>query len=76
VRSLKNETFIEAAIALGIPTWRSSVACAAERRLADHRAGRRSAWVSPSSPPSSLGFLGLGAPPPDPEMGADDADSP
>ena len=39
VRSLKNETFIEAAIALGVPTWRIIAAArAAERRVADHRA--------------------------------------
>ena len=39
VRTLKNETFIEAAIALGVPNWRIVAAArASQRHLADHRA--------------------------------------
>ena len=49
VRAMKNETFIEAAIALGVPTWRIVLqhVCRTWRRRSS--CAPRSAWASRSS---------------------------
>ena len=69
VRTLKNETFIEAAIALGVPQWRSC--CGTCCRMASPIIVRTSIGMGFTIlTAASLGFLGLGAPPPAPEWGA------
>lgn len=69
VRSLKNETFIEAAVALGVPTWRI-VLLHVLPNVASPIIVRVSIGMGFTIlTAASLGFLGLGAPPPTPEWG-------
>jgi peptide/nickel transport system permease protein len=69
VRSLKNETFIEAAIALGVPTWRI-ILLHVLPNVASPIIVRTSIGMGFTIlTASALGFLGLGAPPPAPEWG-------
>ena len=69
VRSLKNETFIEAAIALGVPTWRIMLLHVLPN-VASPIIVRTSIGMGFTIlTASALGFLGLGAPPPAPEWG-------
>ena len=69
VRSLKNETFIEAAIALGVPTWRIILQHVLPN-VASPIIVRTSIGMGFTIlTASALGFLGLGAPPPAPEWG-------
>jgi peptide/nickel transport system permease protein len=69
VRSLKNETFIEAAIALGVPTWRIILTHVLPN-VASPIIVRTSIGMGFTIlTASALGFLGLGAPPPAPEWG-------
>src|SRR5882672_2446050 len=69
VRAMKSETFIEAAIALGVPQWRivlqhvlPNIASAIIVRTSIGMGGT-------ILTAAALGFLGLGAPPPTPEWG-------
>ena len=69
VRTLKNETFIEAAIALGVPTWRI-ILLHVLPNVASPIIVRASIGMGFTIlTAASLGFLGLGAPPPTPEWG-------
>ena len=69
VRRLKNETFIEAAIALGVPHWRI-VLLHVLPNVASPIIVRTSIGMGFTIlTAASLGFLGLGAPPPAPEWG-------
>ena len=69
VRALKNETFIEAAIALGVPQWRIVVQHVLPN-VASPIIVRTSIGMGFTIlTAASLGFLGLGAPPPAPEWG-------
>lgn len=69
VRALKNETFIEAAIALGVPTWRI-ILLHVLPNVASPIIIRTSIGMGFTIlTASALGFLGLGAPPPAPEWG-------
>ena len=69
VRSLKNETFIEAAVALGVPGWRI-VLFHVLPNVASPIIVRASIGMGFTIlTASALGFLGLGAPPPAPEWG-------
>ena len=69
VRALKNETFIEAAIALGVPRWRI-VLHHVLPNVASPIIVRTSIGMGFTIlTAASLGFLGLGAPPPAPEWG-------
>jgi peptide/nickel transport system permease protein len=69
VRTLKNETFIEAAIALGVPQWRI-VLHHVLPNVASPIIVRTSIGMGFTIlTAASLGFLGLGAPPPAPEWG-------
>ena len=69
VRALKNETFIEAAIALGVPTWRI-ILLHVLPNVASPIIVRASIGMGFTIlTAASLGFLGLGAPPPTPEWG-------
>ena len=69
VRSLKNETFIEAAVALGVPGWRI-VLFHVLPNVASPIIVRTSIGMGFTIlTASALGFLGLGAPPPAPEWG-------
>jgi len=69
VRSLKNETFIEAAIALGLPTWRIVVLHVLPNVLSPIIVRTSIGMGFTILTASALGFLGLGAPPPAPEWG-------
>ena len=69
VRALKYETFIEAAIALGVPRWRI-VLHHVLPNVASPIIVRTSIGMGFTIlTAASLGFLGLGAPPPAPEWG-------
>jgi peptide/nickel transport system permease protein len=69
VRALKNETFIEAAIALGVPT-RRIILLHVLPNVASPIIVRTSIGMGFTIlTASALGFLGLGAPPPAPEWG-------
>ena len=69
VRALKNETFIEAAIALGVPQWRIVLQHVLPN-VASPIIVRTSIGMGFTIlTAASLGFLGLGAPPPAPEWG-------
>jgi peptide/nickel transport system permease protein len=69
VRSLRNETFIEAAIALGVPNWRI-ILFHVLPNVASPIIVRTSIGMGFTIlTASALGFLGLGAPPPAPEWG-------
>jgi len=69
VHSLRNETFIEASIALGLPAWRiillHVLPNVASPIIVRTSIGMGFAILTASA----LGFLGLGAPPPAPEWG-------
>jgi peptide/nickel transport system permease protein len=69
VRSLKNETFIEAAIALGVPTWRIIVLHVLPNVMSPIIVRTSIGMGFTILTASALGFLGLGAPPPAPEWG-------
>ena len=69
VRSLKNETFIEAAIALGLPTWRIVLLHVLPNVLSPIIVRTSIGMGFTILTASALGFLGLGAPPPAPEWG-------
>jgi peptide/nickel transport system permease protein len=69
VRALKNETFIEAAVALGVPVWRI-ILLHVLPNVASPIIVRASIGMGFTIlTAASLGFLGLGAPPPTPEWG-------
>jgi peptide/nickel transport system permease protein len=69
VRQLKKETFIEAAIALGVPHWRI-VLLHVLPNVASPVIVRTSIGMGFTIlTAAALGFLGLGAPPPAPEWG-------
>ena len=69
VRALKHETFIEAAIALGVPQWRIVLQHVLPN-VASPIIVRTSIGMGFTIlTAASLGFLGLGAPPPAPEWG-------
>lgn len=69
VRALKRETFIEAAIALGVPQWRIVLQHVLPN-VASPIIVRTSIGMGFTIlTAASLGFLGLGAPPPAPEWG-------
>jgi peptide/nickel transport system permease protein len=69
VRSLKNETFIEAAIALGVPPWRIIVTHVLPNVMSPIIVRTSIGMGFTILTASALGFLGLGAPPPTPEWG-------
>jgi peptide/nickel transport system permease protein len=69
VRSLKNETFIEAAIALGVPTWRIILTHVLPNVMSPIIVRISIGMGFTILTASALGFLGLGAPPPAPEWG-------
>jgi peptide/nickel transport system permease protein len=69
VRALKRETFIEAAVALGVPPWRIVLQHVLPN-VASPIIVRASIGMGFTIlTAASLGFLGLGAPPPAPEWG-------
>jgi peptide/nickel transport system permease protein len=69
VRTLKNETFVEAAVALGVPTWRI-ILLHVLPNVASPIIVRTSIGMGFTIlTAAALGFLGLGAPPPTPEWG-------
>ena len=69
VRTLKRETFIEAAIALGVPPWRIVLSHVLPN-VASPIIVRASIGMGFTIlTAAALGFLGLGAPPPAPEWG-------
>ena len=69
VRALKNETFIEAAIALGVPPWKIVLQHVLPN-VASPIIVRTSIGMGFTIlTAAALGFLGLGAPPPAPEWG-------
>jgi peptide/nickel transport system permease protein len=69
VRTLRNETFVEAAIALGVPHWRIVLQHVLPN-VASPIIVRTSIGMGFTIlTAASLGFLGLGAPPPAPEWG-------
>ena len=67
VRSLKNETFIEAAIALGVPVWRIILLHVLPNVMSPIIVRTSIGMGFTILTASALGFLGLGAPPPAPE---------
>src|SRR5256885_11058191 len=69
VRSLKNETFIEAAIALGVPTWRIVLTHVLPNVMSPIIVRTSIGMGGTILTAAALGFLGLGAPPPTPEWG-------
>jgi peptide/nickel transport system permease protein len=69
VRSLKNETFIEAAVALGVPTWRIILTHVLPNVMSPIIVRTSIGMGFTILTASALGFLGLGAPPPAPEWG-------
>jgi peptide/nickel transport system permease protein len=66
---LKNETFIEAAIALGVPTWRIILLHVLPNVMSPIIVRTSIGMGFTILTASALGFLGLGAPPPAPEWG-------
>jgi peptide/nickel transport system permease protein len=69
VRALKNETFIEAAIALGVPTGRIIFTHMLPNVMSPIIVRTSIGMGFTILTASALGFLGLGAPPPAPEWG-------
>ena len=69
VQALKNETFIEAAIALGVPTWRIVLLHVLPNVMSPIIVRTSIGMGFTILTAGSLGFLGLGAPPPAPEWG-------
>lgn len=69
VRRLKNETFIEAAIALGVPHWRIVLLHVLPNVTSPIIVRTSIGMGFTILTAASLGFLGLGAPPPAPEWG-------
>jgi peptide/nickel transport system permease protein len=69
VRSLKNETFIEAAIALGVPTWRIVLLHVLPNVTSPIIVRSSIGMGFTILTAAALGFLGLGATPPTPEWG-------
>jgi peptide/nickel transport system permease protein len=69
VRSLKNETFIEAAIALGVPTWRIVLLHVLPNVTSPIIVRSSIGMGFTILTAASLSFLGLGSPPPTPEWG-------
>jgi len=69
VRTLRHETFIEAAIALGVPTWRIVALHVLPNVLSPIIVRTSIGMGFTILTASALGFLGLGAPPPAPEWG-------
>ncbi len=69
VRSLKNETFIEAAVALGVPTWRIILLHVLPNVTSPIIVRSSIGMGFTILTAASLGFLGLGAPAPTPEWG-------
>jgi peptide/nickel transport system permease protein len=69
VRALKNETFIEAAIALGVPTWRIILTHVLPNVMSPIIVRTSIGMGFTILTASALGFLGLSAPPPAPEWG-------
>jgi peptide/nickel transport system permease protein len=68
-RSLRNEIFVESAVALGVPAWRVMVLHILPS-IASSIAVRTSIGVGVTIlAATTLSFLGLGAPPPTPEWG-------
>jgi peptide/nickel transport system permease protein len=69
VHSLRNETFIEAAIALGVPAWRIILLHVLPNVTSPIIVRTSIGMGFTILTASALGFLGLGAPPPAPEWG-------
>ena len=69
VRTLKHETFIEAAIALGVPNWRIVLQHVLPNVTSPIIVRTSIGMGFTILTAASLGFLGLGAPPPAPEWG-------
>ena len=69
VRALKNETFIEAAVALGVPTWRIILFHVLPNVTSPIIVRSSIGMGFTILTAAALGFLGLGAPPPTPEWG-------
>jgi peptide/nickel transport system permease protein len=69
VRALKHETFIEAAIALGVPKWRILLQHVLPNVISPIIVRSSIGMGFTILTAASLGFLGLGAPPPAPEWG-------
>lgn len=69
VRALKKETFIEAAIALGVPTWRIILLHVLPNVTSPIIVRSSIGMGFTILTAAALGFLGLGAPPPTPEWG-------
>jgi peptide/nickel transport system permease protein len=69
VKSLKNETFVEAAIALGVPSWRIVVLHVLPNVSSPIIVRASIGMGFTILTAAALGFLGLGAPPPAPEWG-------
>ena len=68
-RSIRNEIFVESAIALGVPAWRV-MALHILPGIASSIVVRTSIGIGATIlAAATLGFLGLGAPPPTPEWG-------
>jgi peptide/nickel transport system permease protein len=68
-RSVRNEIFVEAAVALGVPSWRIMILHILPA-IASSIVVRTSIAVGATIlAGATLGFLGLGAPPPTPEWG-------
>jgi peptide/nickel transport system permease protein len=68
-RSVRNEIFVESAVALGVPAWRVMVLHILPA-IASSIVVRTSIAVGATIlAAATLGFLGLGAPPPTPEWG-------
>jgi peptide/nickel transport system permease protein len=68
-RSVRNEIFVESAVALGVPAWRVMVLHILPA-IASSIVVRTSIGVGATIlAAATLGFLGLGAPPPTPEWG-------
>jgi len=68
-RSIRNEIFIESAVALGVPAWRIMVLHILPS-IASSIVVRTSIGIGATMlAAATLGFLGLGAPPPTPEWG-------
>jgi len=69
VRTLRHETFIEAAVALGVPTWRIVLLHVLPNVVSPIIVRASIGMGFTILTASALGFLGLGAPPPAPEWG-------
>ena len=72
VRTLKHETFIEAAIALGVPNWRIVLQHVLPNVTSPIIVRTSIGMGFTILTAASLGFLGLGAPPPGARMGPHD----